>query len=117
MARHAMKCLILLQPRRITSVWYILYHVTDASSDPELSTAKRRQRTQAFASNLAHASLERQLAAAQTTRIEIETKLRDKDITIERLENDRRYFADRENEERQEKERERREHDDEKVCV
>ena len=85
------------------------------SPDPELSTAKRRQRTQAFASSLAHASLERQLSAAQTARIEIESKLREKDIVIERLEKDRRYFADRENEEWQEREWESRTHEEDKV--
>jgi len=82
--------------------------------DPELSTAKRRQRTQAFASSLAHASLERQLSAAQSERIEIESKLCEKDIVIERLENDHRYLADRENEERQERERESRTHEEDK---
>lgn len=99
----------------IISKWPTPVRVADHSPDPELSTAKRRQRTQAFASGLAHASLERQLSAAQSARIEIESKLREKDIVIERLENDRRYFADRENEERQERERESRTHDEDKV--
>lgn len=90
--------------------------VTNRTPDPELSTAKRRQRTQAFTSSLAHASLERQLSAAQAARIDIESKLREKDIVIERLETDRRYFADRENEERQERERESRTHQEDKVC-
>ena len=77
--------------------------------DPQLSTAKRQQRTQAFSSHLAHASLERQLAAAQTTKLELESKLREKDLLIERLEGDRRWLAEREKEEREEKEREREE--------
>jgi mitotic spindle assembly checkpoint protein MAD1 len=64
---------------------------------------------------MAHASLERQLAAAHTTKMELETKLREKDLLVERLERDRRWFADREKEEREEKERERDEHDEEKV--
>ncbi|KAH6894764.1 hypothetical protein BKA70DRAFT_1570608 [Coprinopsis sp. MPI-PUGE-AT-0042] len=72
--------------------------------DPELSTAKRLQRTQVFNSSLFHANLERQLLAAQTTTSELETKLREKELLIERLERDRRYFADREKEEREEKE-------------
>ncbi|KAI1786094.1 MAD-domain-containing protein [Ganoderma leucocontextum] len=77
--------------------------------DPQLSTAKRQQRTQAFSSHVAHASLERQLAAAQTTKLELESKLREKDLLIERLEGDRRWLAEREKEEREEKEREREE--------
>ncbi|KAJ6588512.1 MAD-domain-containing protein [Mycena capillaripes] len=80
--------------------------------DPHLSSAKRQQRTQAFTSNMAHASLERQLVAAQTTKMELETKLREKDLLIEKLERDRRWFSDREQEEREEKERERLEHEE-----
>ncbi|KAJ6610457.1 spindle assembly checkpoint component Mad1 [Mycena sp. CBHHK59/15] len=80
--------------------------------DPQLSSAKRQQRSQAFTSNLAHASLERQLVAAQTTKMELETKLREKDIMVEKLERDRRWFSDREQEEREEKERERAEHEE-----
>jgi mitotic spindle assembly checkpoint protein MAD1 len=47
--------------------------------------------------------------------MELETKLRERDIQVERLERDRRWFADRENEEREEKERERADHEEEKV--
>ncbi|KAH6894831.1 hypothetical protein BKA70DRAFT_793346 [Coprinopsis sp. MPI-PUGE-AT-0042] len=79
--------------------------------DPQLSTAKRLQGTQVFNSSLSHANLERQLLAAQTTTSELETKLREKELLIERLERDRRYFADREKEEREEKEREREVYD------
>ncbi|OBZ72934.1 Spindle assembly checkpoint component mad1 [Grifola frondosa] len=82
--------------------------------DPRLSTAKRQQRTQAFGSHIAHASLERQLVAAQTTKTELESKLKEKDVLIERLESDRRWLAEREKEEREEKEREREEHLEEK---
>ncbi|TFK35138.1 spindle assembly checkpoint component Mad1 [Crucibulum laeve] len=82
--------------------------------DPQLSVAKRQQRTQVFTSSMAHANLERQLLAAQTTKMELETKLREKDLLIERLERDRRWFADREKQEREEKEKERAEHDEEK---
>ena len=64
---------------------------------------------------MAHASLERQLAAAQTTKLELESKLREKDLLIERLEGDRRWLAEREKEEREEKEREREEHLEDKV--
>ncbi|KAG7451411.1 uncharacterized protein BT62DRAFT_422091 [Guyanagaster necrorhizus] len=82
--------------------------------DPRLSTARRQQRSQAFSSTMAHASLERQLASLQTTKMELETKLRERDLTVERLERDRRWFSDRETEEREEKERERTEREDEK---
>ncbi|KAJ7293280.1 spindle assembly checkpoint component Mad1 [Mycena rebaudengoi] len=61
---------------------------------------------------MAHASLERQLVAAQTTRMELETKLREKDMLVEKLERDRRWLSDREKEEREEKERERAEYEE-----
>ena len=82
--------------------------------DPQLSTAKRQQRSWAFSSHMAHASLEKRLAAAQTTKPELESKLREKDLIIERLERDRRWLAEREKE-RQEKEREHVEHPEDKV--
>jgi len=80
-----------------------------------MSAAKRQQRTQVFTSSISHASLERQLLAAQTAKLELETKLREKELLVERLERDRRWFADREKEEREEKERERLAHEEEKV--
>lgn len=64
---------------------------------------------------MSHATLERQLLTAQTSKMELESKLREKDILIERLERDRRFLADREQEEREEKEREREEAEAEKV--
>ncbi|KAI0317816.1 MAD-domain-containing protein [Amylostereum chailletii] len=82
--------------------------------DPRTSAAKRQQRSQAFTSHMAHSSLERQLVAAQTAKVEIETKLREKDIQIDRLEGDRRWLAEREKEEREEKETERAEREEEK---
>ena len=45
----------------------------------------------------------------------MEKKLREKDVAIDRLEKDRRWLAEREQEERQEKERERIEWDEAKV--
>lgn len=66
---------------------------------------------------MAHASLERQLVAAQTNKVELETKVRERDLTIERLERDRRWFADREKEEKDEKEQERAEHEEYKVII
>ena len=84
-------------------------------TDPQLSTAKRQQRAQVFTSSISHANLERQLLAAQTSKVELETKLREKELLVERLERDRRWFADRETEEREEKERERETHEEEKV--
>ncbi|KAI0740089.1 MAD-domain-containing protein [Earliella scabrosa] len=86
----------------------------ELEKDPQLSTAKRQQRTQAFSSHMAHASLERQLAAAQTAKLELETKLREKELLVERLEGDRRWLAEREQEEKEEKERERAEYAEEK---
>jgi mitotic spindle assembly checkpoint protein MAD1 len=84
-------------------------------TDPQLSTAKRQQRTQALNSTLSQASLERKLAAAEATRVQLETRLRERDATIERLEADRRWLAEREQEEREEKERISKEREDEKV--
>lgn len=83
--------------------------------DPQHSTAKRQQRSQAFTSQLAHASLERQLAALTTNKNDLEKKLREKDAVIDRLEKDRRWLAEREKEEREEKEHERIEWDEIKV--
>ncbi|KAJ3497243.1 hypothetical protein NLJ89_g10374 [Agrocybe chaxingu] len=88
--------------------------VAELERDPQLSTAKRQQRAQVFTSSISHASLERQLLAAQTAKMELETKLREKELLVERLERDRRWFADREKEEREEKERERAAHEEEK---
>ncbi|KAI0074913.1 hypothetical protein K474DRAFT_1664924 [Panus rudis PR-1116 ss-1] len=82
--------------------------------DPQLSTAKRKQRTQAFNSHMAYSTLERQVASLQTSKAELEAKLREKDALIDRLEGDRRWLSDREKEEREEKERERREREEEK---
>ncbi|KAH6879712.1 hypothetical protein BKA70DRAFT_1576157, partial [Coprinopsis sp. MPI-PUGE-AT-0042] len=73
----------------------------------QLSAAKHLQRTQVFNSSFFHANLERQLLTAHTTTSELETKLREKELLVERLERDRSYFADREKEEREEKECER----------
>ena len=84
--------------------------------DPQLSTAKRQQRSQILNSHMTHASLERQLLAAQTAKTELELKLKEKDIIIEKLESDRRYLDEREQEERGEKEKERAERAQEKVC-
>ncbi|KAI0822086.1 MAD-domain-containing protein [Trametes gibbosa] len=78
--------------------------------DPQLSTAKRQQRTQAFSTHMSQALLERQLAAAQAAKLELESKVREKELAIERLEGDRRWLAEREKEEREEKERDREAH-------
>ncbi|KAK2462381.1 hypothetical protein APHAL10511_005687 [Amanita phalloides] len=82
--------------------------------DPQLSSAKRQQRKQLFTSTIAHASLERQLATSQTSKIELEAKLREKTAQVERLERDRRWLADREKEQQEERERERIEYVEEK---
>lgn len=82
--------------------------------DPQLSGAKRQQRKQLFTSTIAHASLERQLATSQSSKIELETKLREKAALVERLERDRRWLADREKEQQDEREREQTEFSEEK---
>ena len=84
--------------------------------DPEFSTAKRQHRTQLFTNSVSHASIERQLLQAQTARIDLETKLRKKELSVERLERDRRHFAVREREEREARELLEAERDVEKVC-
>ena len=83
--------------------------------DPQLSTAKRQQRAHALNTTLSQAAIERKLAAAETTRLELETRLRERETTIERLEADRRWLAEREQEEREEKERLSKEREEEKV--
>jgi mitotic spindle assembly checkpoint protein MAD1 len=47
--------------------------------------------------------------------MELETKLREKDMLVEKLERDRRWLSDREKEEREEKERERAEYEEQTV--
>jgi len=85
-------------------------------TDPQLSTAKRQQRAHALNTTLSQAALERKLAAAETTRIQLETRLREREATIERFDADRRWLAEREQEEREEKERVSKEREEEKVC-
>ncbi|KAI0781689.1 spindle assembly checkpoint component Mad1 [Irpex lacteus] len=82
--------------------------------DPQLSTAKRKQRTQAFTSHMAQASLERQVLAAQTAKVELETKLREKEIEIDRLRGDVHFLGEKEKEEREGREREQVEREAEK---
>jgi hypothetical protein len=84
-------------------------------SDPQLSTAKRQQRSQALSSHMATASLERQLLTAQTARAELESKLREKEVVIEKLERDRRWLAEREKTANEEKDQERAEYDESKA--
>ncbi|KAG6826609.1 hypothetical protein H0H92_015153 [Tricholoma furcatifolium] len=74
-----------------------------AQLDVQQSAAKR---TQVLTSSFAHAALERQLAGLQADNLDLEHKLKEKIIQVERLENDRRWLADREAQERNEKEEE-----------
>ncbi|KXN81362.1 hypothetical protein AN958_04749, partial [Leucoagaricus sp. SymC.cos] len=53
---------------------------------------------------ISHTSLEYQLIQAQTARIDLETKHREKELAAKRLERDRRHFADREREKREARE-------------
>ena len=64
---------------------------------------------------MATSALERKLLMAQENERSLESQLREKDIAIERLENDRRFLAQRELEEKEEKEEERKARDEEKV--
>ena len=105
-----------LEKGTLSVAFYLLFkYLVKTPTDPRLSTAKRQQRNQVFTSNLAHANLERQLVSAQTTRMELETKLREREIQVERLERDRRWLSDREQEEKEERERDRREYNEDKV--
>ena len=92
-----------------------IFYIPDTGTDPQLSTAKRQQRTQALNTALSQGALERKLAAAEATRVQLETRLRERDATIERLEADRLWLAEREQEERGEKERITKERENEKV--
>ncbi|KAG2366000.1 hypothetical protein BDR07DRAFT_1449599 [Suillus spraguei] len=88
--------------------------MAELERDPQHSTAKRQQRSNAFNSHMANTTLERQLLAAQASKTELEAKLREKDIMIDRLERDRRWFAEREEKEREEKLQEQSEREEEK---
>ena len=48
-------------------------------------------------------TLERKLAASETTRMQLVTRVRERNTTIERLDADRRLLAEREQEERVER--------------
>jgi len=85
------------------------------TADGTLSTTRRTQKSQLFSSQMATSSLERKLLMAQENERSLESQLREKDIAIERLENDRRFLAQRELEEKEEKEEERKARDGEKV--
>ncbi|KAF5348128.1 hypothetical protein D9756_010745 [Leucocoprinus leucothites] len=62
--------------------------------------AKHQHRTQLSTNSISHTSLERQLLQAQTTRIELEAKLGERELVIQCLKRDRRHYADSEREER-----------------
>lgn len=55
---------------------------------------------------MARASLERQLVAAQTAKLELETKLREKESRIDALESDRLYLSEEGKKYKEELERE-----------
>ena len=52
-------------------------------------TAKRQQ-VQIFTSSISYANLERQLLATQTSKLELEMKLREEELLVQTLERDRR---------------------------
>ena len=88
---------------------------TRADAGHTESSARIRQKAQAFSSQMEMASLERRLLAAESEKKELEIRLTQKDRLVAKLESDRRWLADREKEEREEKEQERREREEEKV--
>lgn len=57
------------------------------------------------------------MTSLQAAKVELESKLSEKDAKIERLEGDRRILSEREKAERDEKERERNEREEEKACI
>ncbi|KAH8996032.1 MAD-domain-containing protein [Lactarius akahatsu] len=89
---------------------------TTAKSDILAAELERssQQRTQALNTTLSQAALERKLATAETNRVQLETRLRERDAAIERLEAERWWLAEREQEEREEKERVSKEREDER---
>ncbi|KAJ8517410.1 hypothetical protein ONZ45_g5421 [Pleurotus djamor] len=82
------------------------------TTHPQLSSAKRQQRAQAFAESVSHSSLERQLATLKTYQVELEVKLREREAAVEQLERDRRSISELEAKERTEKEAERAENEE-----
>ena len=62
-------------------------------------------------------SLERRLLIAEDTQRELEFALTDAKATIERLEGDRRWLAEREQQEREEKEQLEKKWEDERVSL
>ncbi|KAG6865080.1 hypothetical protein C0991_005224 [Blastosporella zonata] len=75
---------------------------TDLAVDPPQSLAKRAQLTPSFP----HTTLERQLMELKEENGGLERQLKAKIIEVERLQQDRRWLADRETVEREEKEQE-----------
>ncbi|KAG8977569.1 coiled-coil domain-containing protein mad1, partial [Tulasnella sp. 427] len=73
--------------------------------DPTLSSSRRAQKADLFSSRMATKSLERRLLAAENAKQELEIALKEKEIAIERISQERRWLADREIEEREEKTR------------
>ncbi|KAG8953812.1 coiled-coil domain-containing protein mad1 [Tulasnella sp. 424] len=73
--------------------------------DPTLSSSRRAQKADLFSSRMASKSLERRLIAAENAKQELEIALKEKEIAIERISQERRWLADREIEEREEKTR------------
>lgn len=74
-----------------------------------------RIKSMAFASQMEKSSLERKMLALESERKGLEVKLGMKDREIARLENDKRWLAERETEERSEKEILRTEAENERV--
>ncbi|KAI9432339.1 hypothetical protein H4582DRAFT_2061858 [Lactarius indigo] len=102
---------------RLTPVDALVHwHLSGGGTDPQLSTAKRQQRAQALNTTLFRKALEHKLAVREATRVQLETRLLpEHDATVECLEADRQWLAEREKEERVGKEHISKEHEGEKL--
>jgi len=83
---------------------YCDYSRTSAATDSQL-LGSIAPTAHALNTTLSKAALERKLTAAETTRLELEALLRKRNTIIEHLEADRRWPAQREQEEREDRER------------
>ncbi|KAG6855399.1 hypothetical protein H0H87_003568 [Tephrocybe sp. NHM501043] len=95
-------------------VSYDTYLAAELAVDPPQSSTKRNQ---ALTSSFAHAALERQLATLKADKGELKRKLKEKTLKVESLEQDQRWLADRETQERNEKEQEAANWEEEKVII
>lgn len=89
----------------------------DLLIDPELSASRRAEKSQAFEARMLKTGLERRLIAAEESQRELERALSDSKATIQRLESDRRWLAEREQQEREERQRLEASWEEERVSI